>query len=80
MKRGGGGKRRDATEAEIVDGLRKAGAFVVRCHGDGAPDLICYWKHQWLPLEIKTGNAKPRSNQQMFPVARSLAEAFAHFR
>lgn len=80
MRRGAGGKRRDESESEIVEGLRKAGAFVVRLNGDGVPDLLVFWRNRWLPIEVKTGQGKLRSNQQMYPVARSLTEAFALFR
>lgn len=80
MKRGGGGKRRDSTEAEIVDGLRKLGADVVRCHGDGAPDLIVGWKGIWLPIEVKAKKGRVQANQMQYPVARSLADALKLFK
>ena len=79
MRRGGARKRRDATEAEIVDGLRQLGAYVVRCHGDGAPDLIVWWRSRWLPIEVKSKGGAIRPNQIQYPVARTLEQALALF-
>jgi hypothetical protein len=81
MKHGGGGKRRDASEPAIIDALRKCGAFVRQVHGDGAPDLIVYFKGMWLPMECKSdkGRVSAAQAEAAYPIVRTPAQALAHF-
>ncbi len=80
FRRGGGGKRRDATEPAIVEALRRCGCFVVRIGGDGAPDLLVRWGEAlWLPMEVKSATGKVREAQAdaKYPIVRSVDEALA---
>ena len=46
----------DANQAEIIDGLRALGVYVIDTHrlGDGFPDLVAYtWFAGWQLLEVK---------------------------
>ena len=79
MRHGGAGQRRDVSEPEIIAALRKVGAFVQQCHGDGAPDLIVRLRGKWLPIECKTGKGRIRKGQTEYPIARTAAEALALF-
>jgi Holliday junction resolvase len=57
--------RVDSNAQEIVEGLRKAGAYVrVITQGDGLPDLLVGYKGHTLLIEIKDGN-KPPSAQKL---------------
>ena len=72
----------DSTQADIVDGLRRAG---VRVEIIGQPvDLLCrYWSNRhrdfiWMPLEVKTpyGKRAPkaRADKRQETQRRFLAE------
>ena len=76
-RRGGGGKRRDGTEAAIIEGLRKCGCFVKQCHGDGAPDLIVRFGDRWMPMEVKSVGGRVTLDQQAadYPIVHGLDEA-----
>lgn len=55
------GKRIDANQNEIVDGLRAVGASVrvTSAVGQGFPDLAVGWKGQTWLLECKDGSKSP---------------------
>lgn len=61
--------RTDANQREIVDALRKAGAFVqvLSVVGDGVPDLLTAYYGVWRLLEVKDG-AKSPSEQKLTTV------------
>ena len=40
----GQSRKRDSNEAQIVDALRREGAFVMRASIDGGPDLLVLWR------------------------------------
>ncbi len=64
--------RIDANSNEIVNALRKAGAFVrIISQGDGIPDLLVAYKGYTILMEVKDGD-KP-------PSARKLTEAEQKF-
>jgi len=79
MRRGGASKRRDESEPQIIEALRKVGAFVQQCHGDRAPDLIVRLGGKWLPIECKSAKGRIRKGQGEYPIARTPAEALALF-
>ena len=57
--------RVDSNSHEIVEGLRKAGAYVrVITQGDGLPDLLVGYRGHTLLIEIKDGE-KPPSQQKL---------------
>lgn len=57
--------RVDSNSHEIVEGLRKAGAYVrVITQGDGLPDLLVGYRGHTLLIEIKDGQ-KPPSQQKL---------------
>lgn len=53
--------RVDRNQAEIVAGLRKAGATVQPLHrvGDGCPDLLIGYRGQNYLIEVKDGQKTP---------------------
>lgn len=64
--------RIDANQNKIVDGLRKAGAYVrIISQGDGIPDLLVGYNGYTILMEVKDGD-KP-------PSARKLTEAEQKF-
>lgn len=64
--------RVDENQGQIVDALRKCGAFVrVVTQGDGIPDLLVAYNGYTILMEVKDGN-KP-------PSARRLTEAEQKF-
>lgn len=64
--------RVDDNQQQIVDALRKAGAYVrVVTQGEGLPDLLVGYNGYTLLLEVKDGN-KP-------PSARKLTTAEENF-
>lgn len=57
--------RVDRNAGEIVEGLRKAGAYVrVITQGEGLPDLLVGYRGYTLLIEIKDGQ-KPPSQQKL---------------
>lgn len=81
MRRGAGGKRRDASEAHIVGGLRALGYEVSYVSGYGLPDVLAR-RVSWpaglcVGLEIKTLTGRLRPSQGDWPVVRTLDEARA---
>ena len=79
MRRGGAKKRRDVSEAAIVQALRACGAFVQQISGDGCPDLLVGWRGTWMPLEVKSARGTVRPNQTRYPIVRTVDEALALF-
>ena len=79
FRRGGGFRRRDASEPAIIQGLRACGAFVQQLSGDGAPDLLVRCQGRWTPLEVKSdgGHRTKAQEQTQYPLVRSLDEALA---
>ena len=77
--------RRDYKEAEIVSALQQIGVYVMRISGPGNPDLLCHFRGQWLPMEVKgprgrLTHAQVQTRAQApYPVVRSVGEALAHF-
>lgn len=64
--------RVDRNAGEIVEGLRKAGAYVrVITQGDGLPDLLVGYRGHTLLIEIKDGDK--------FPSQQKLTEAEQKF-
>jgi hypothetical protein len=66
MRRGGAGKRRDATEPPIISGLGGCGIIVKQLSQRGLPDLLTHCRHLtptllrwmevngvWMPMEVK---------------------------
>lgn len=54
--------RIDATQGEIVHGLRAAGAFVqsLATIGKGCPDLLVAYRGRWYPIETKPSKGGTR--------------------
>jgi hypothetical protein len=78
--RGGGRKRRDAIEPEIVRELRARGVQTWQIGGRGLPDLLCWYQHRPTVLEVKSGASARLSRVQAdqdapWPIVRSVAEA-----
>ena len=48
---------RDKSEKPIVEALRAVGAHVFLLSGKGVPDLLCFYRGTWTPLEVKTPKA-----------------------
>lgn len=63
--------RRDANEKQIIDALRRCGAYVKAINDDGTFDLLVAYRNRTLLLEVKDG-AKP-------PSARKLTDAEQKF-
>lgn len=79
FRKGGGGKRRDANEAAIVQALEQVGARVTRISGDGAPDLLVRFRGRLWAFEVKSAKGSRTEAQEVtqWPVIRSVAEALA---
>ena len=80
FRRGGGRKRRDSNEAEIIQALRAVGCLVWQVSGAGLPDLLCLTpRGHYVPLEVKTAKGTLTKVQQQqanpWPVVRSVDEA-----
>jgi len=58
----------DQNQVEIVDALRKHGAFVVSLAsvGKGVPDLFVGYKRHTILMEVKFGNDKLTEDQIVF--------------
>lgn len=64
------GKRRDATEAPIVEALRDLGCDVFYISGAGLPDVLVRASgphRRWVPLEIKSPGGRRTKLQQNVP-------------
>lgn len=76
MRRGGMGKRRDASEKPIVAALRAVGAEVWHVSGSGLPDLLVRYRGVLMALEVKTAKGRLTKQQTSgFPVVRTVPEA-----
>ena len=62
--------RRDDNEQQIVNALRKAGAYVEYTHNF---DLLVGFRGRWHRLEVKDGN-KPASKRQLTKHEQKLVE------
>ena len=63
--------RRDDNEKQIIDALRRCGAYVKSINNDGTFDLLVAYRNRTLLLEVKDGS-KP-------PSARKLTDAEQKF-
>lgn len=78
--------KRDGNEAEIISALERIGVTVFKVSGAGIPDLLTFYRGQWLPLEIKMPKGKLTNEQAAafmrapFAIARTVDEALACFR
>ena len=85
MRRGGAGKKRDANEASIIQALEAVGVKVWRVTGEGLPDLLCWFRGVWQPLEVKSAGGRlteaqaKRFLETPFPIVRDVDQALAHF-
>jgi hypothetical protein len=79
FKRGGAKKRRDALEPELLHALHAAGVQTWQLHGTGLPDLLCFHRGRFTPLELKSarGTLTPFQAHIPWPIVRSLDEAFS---
>jgi len=57
-------RRRDSNEAQIVDALRRVGAFVMRASIEGGPDLLVLWRGTVHLVECKATTGTPTQAQQ----------------
>jgi hypothetical protein len=74
-----GGGKRDLAEPAIVEALEAHGVRVWRLGGQGNPDLLCFYRERYVPLEVKTGASKANANQQdiPWPIVRTIEDAIA---
>lgn len=85
MSRVGQNRRRDAIEPAIVAALEAAGVNVFRISGVGIADLLCYYRGQWLPMEVKSKGGTLTTAQLIarlhapYPIVQSEDEALALF-
>jgi Holliday junction resolvase len=77
MRRGGAGKRRDAVEPEIIQGLRSVGAEVWQLSGNGLPDILATFRSRYFVMEIKSAGGRLTAAQRgiPWPVVRSVSDA-----
>ena len=81
FRRGGAGKRRDASEADIIAALRGVGCLVWQVSGRGLPDVIVHRPATglWLVAEIKTAHGKASRVQAEqnapWPTWRTVSDA-----
>jgi hypothetical protein len=77
--------RKDSPQAAIVDALRAIGVMVFVLNQEGLPDLLCYFRGVWMPLEIKRPRGKLTAAQWLtrkrapFPVAETIDQALVIF-
>lgn len=69
--------RVDANQVEIVEALRRAGAFVQSLHtiGKGCPDLLVAFRGSWHVLEVKDGKKLPSDQALTKPELRWILAA-----
>ena len=53
FRRGGGGRRRDGNEPDVVDAFNALGWVVFRIGATGLPDLLVTRRGIWKPVEVK---------------------------
>jgi hypothetical protein len=61
----------DASQAAIVDALRRIGVWVQHLHaiGKGCPDLLCWHRGRYFLLECKEPGERPNRQQAEFMAA-----------
>lgn len=59
-------RRVDASQAEIVEAVRKIGAEVTYLYrvGEGVADLLISWRQKWFVLECKIKGGELRDDQR----------------
>ncbi len=79
FRRGGAKKRRDALEPDLLAALHAAGVQTWQLHGSGLPDLLCFFRGRFTPLELKSarGTLTPFQQDIPWPIVRSIDEAFS---
>ena len=77
FRTGAAGKRRDASEAAIVQALERVGVRVWYCSGRGLPDLICWHRGRAVVAEVKTSKGRLRATQRdvPWPIWRTAEDA-----
>ncbi len=80
FRRGGGGRKRDAIEPDVIKELRAVGTQVWQINGHALPDLLTYRSGRWLPLGLKSGaraslTQSEKDKPPVWPLARSVDEA-----
>lgn len=71
FRRGGGGKRRDANEPDVIAAVREAGGECWQVSGTGLPDLIVRFRGRFYCGEVKTATGKLKKTQGAFPIWRT---------
>jgi hypothetical protein len=69
--KGGGKKRRDANEPQLIAAARHVGAECWQVSGRGLPDLIVKFRGQFYCGEVKTAKGKETAHQGSFPIWRT---------
>ncbi len=64
--------RKDGPQRPIVTALRRIGVVVFVVNQEGLPDLLTYFRGQWLPIEVKR---KRRARSLTDPKGRRLTPA-----
>ena len=79
FRRGGGKHRRDALEPYLLAALHQLGVQTWQINGAGLPDVLCYFRGRFFPMEIKRphGTLTKAQLPAPWPIVRSLAEACA---
>ena len=77
FRKGGAGKRRDATEPAIIQALKVVGCQVWQVSGRAVPDLLVYRGGKYFPMEVKTAKGKLTKAQRdvPWPIVRSVDDA-----
>ena len=81
FRRGGGGRRRDKNEPDIVKALRQVGCAVWQIGGTGLPDLLVRvpGSGRWVPLEVKSADGDLTEAQRgiVWAVVRTPEDAIS---
>ncbi len=81
----GQARRRDENEPAIVAALQAIGVLVLRLSDASLPDLLTFYRGEWLPIEVKMpGGDLTHSQAQLwaltdFPIVQSEGEALKLF-
>lgn len=67
----------DDNHGDVVEALRRVGAAVLSLApiGNGAPDLLVYFRGRYSLLEVKDGS-KPPSDRRLTPKERQFHQAW----
>lgn len=78
FRKGGAGKRRDATEPAIIQALKVVGCQVWQVSGRAVPDLLVYREGRYFPMEVKSvrGTRTEAQRDVPWPIVRSIDDAF----